>query len=82
MEFYSQYEQDKIVYEMFDPKMTTYDSEISIYVADNNHKSCGTIDGNYSAFKKKFPNGCPKCWKLFCEYDINNLIEITKSQLI
>ena len=39
---------------MFDPRMTTYDSEISIYVADNDHKSCGTIDGNYLAFKKNF----------------------------
>jgi len=44
--------------------MTKYYSEISIYIPDNNHKSFGAIDRNYLALKK-FPNGCPKCWKLF-----------------
>ena len=67
---------------MFNPRMTTFNSEISIYVADENHQSCGTLDGNYVAFKKKFPNGCPNCWKLFCQYDVNSLIEITKKTLL
>ena len=40
---------------MFDPKMTTFDTEMEIYVASDNHKSCGTLDGNYAVFKQKFP---------------------------
>ena len=54
--------------------MTTFDTEMEIYVANDKHKSCGTLDGNYAAFKQKFPNGCPQCWDLYCKFDNNILI--------
>lgn len=59
----------------FNPRMTTFDSEIDIYVASDSHQSCGTMDGNYEAFKKRYPNGCPKCWDLYCKFDNNILID-------
>lgn len=61
---------------LFNPKMVTYDSEEVIYVADDNHNSCGQFDGNYKEVIKRFPNGCPKCWELYCKFD--NSIAINK----
>ena len=66
---------------MFHPRMTAYQSEKYLYVADENHQSCGTLDGNYAAFKEKFPNGCPKCWDLYCRYDNGKLLKAFEEML-
>lgn len=67
---------------LFNPRMVTYDSEIDIYVADENHQSCGQFDGNYREVIKRFPNGCPKCWELYCNFDNNKVIDIINKLIV
>jgi len=66
---------------MFHPRMTEFKTETYLYVADESHQSCGTLDGNYQAFKDKFPNGCPQCWDLYCKFDNNKLIKAFEEKL-
>ena len=66
---------------MFHPRMTEFKTETYLYCADENHQSCGFLDGNYQAFKEKFPNGCPKCWELYCNFDNNKLINEFEKKL-
>lgn len=67
---------------LFNPRMVTYDSEINVYVADENHQSCGQFNGNYREVIKRFPNGCPKCWELYCNFDNNKVINIIKKLIV
>lgn len=61
----------------FDPKMTTYPTEINIYITSNDHKSCGWHE--YSIHKSDKVDLCETCIKNYKEFDNNKIINIIKN---
>ena len=64
---------------MFHPRMTTYDNEMPVYIADNNHHECGIVILGKN--KKKYADGCQQCIKLMEDHDEQTIIDLIKTKL-
>ena len=59
--------------------MTNYPNVVPISIASEEHNSCNTFNPDYEVLKKKYPNGCPDCVKLYQNHDENIIIAKIKN---